>query len=250
MSGQNYAWTNSSSQSSKPLWQQINAILRMRLAEGILSGSQISDAALAAEFGVSRMTVRQALQPLVAEGILVRERGRGTFVASPPVQGQLSRIEQFFEEWRLQGRSFRVDLLEREIIQATTSVAASLLIDEGDDVGMLRRLRFVDDHPIAVDTRYLPSVIDAQLSDQELVEESIWLIIERRLGIAIDHADLEIHASPASDEEAELLGLAPGVPLLDRRLRIVAADGRPVIAGRSVYHPGSFVYRITVQAHG
>ena len=235
--------------SSKPLWQQINAIVRRRLTEGELDGSMISDAALATEFGVSRMTVRQALQPLVTEGVLVRERGRGTFVASPPVQGQLSHIEKFFEEWRLQGRSFRVDLLKRMVIPATSSVATALLVNEGDDVGMLRRLRFVDDRPIAVDTRYLPAGIDGQLSDQELVEDSIWLIVERRLGIPIDHADLEIHASSASEEEAELLGLAPGVPLLDRRLRIVAADGRPVIAGRSVYHPGSFVYRITVQAH-
>ncbi len=249
MSGQDRALANFNFSSSKPLWQQINAIVRSRLTEGMLAGAQISDAALAAEFGVSRMTVRQALQPLVTEGILVRERGRGTFVASPPVLGQLSGIERFFEEWRLQGRSFRVDLLERVITPATSSVATALSVEEGENIGMLRRLRFVDERPIVVDTRYLPGAIDAQLSDQELVEESIWLIIERRLGIPIDHADFEIHASPASDEEAELLGLTPGVPLLDRRLQIAAADGRPVIAGRSVYHPGSFVYRIRVQAH-
>lgn len=249
MSGENSVLNGPSYPSAKPLWQQINAILRRRLADGSLTGSVISDGALAAEFGVSRMTVRQAIHPLVTEGILVRERGRGTFVASPPVQGQLSQIEKFFEEWRLQGRSFRVDLLDRTVIPATASMASALLVDEGDNVGMLRRLRFVDDRPIAVDVRYLPRAIDAELSDHELVEESIWLIIERRLGIPIDHAELEIHASSASDEEAELLELSAGVPLLDRRLRIVAADGKPVIAGRSVYHPGSFVYRITVKAH-
>src|SRR5579872_4397651 len=97
--------------STIPLWAQIADILRQRIAEGGDAQPDFTDAALVAEFKVSPMTVRQAVQELVVEGLLVRQRGRGTFIARTPVRGPLDSLERYLERWRFPGRDFRVEIL-------------------------------------------------------------------------------------------------------------------------------------------
>src|SRR5262249_37264125 len=147
------------SRKSVPLWVNVANVLRSRIENGDDPG-RLSDIALSNEFNVSTVVVRQAVRQLVDEGLLVRQRGKGTFVTKEPkepLHGGLNAVEPFFDEWRLQGKRVRVELVDNRTIAASIPVAAGLGIRPGEMVAYLRRLRFADDLPVAVDYRYMPT---------------------------------------------------------------------------------------------
>lgn len=228
--------------SKVPLWAQIADILRRRIAESDSDVTGFTDAALVAEFRVSPMTVRQAVQALVDEGLLIRQRGRGTFLARRPVRAQIESFEQYLAQWRFQGRDSHVEILARELVAANISLAAELGVAQGTLVGYVRRRRSIDGRPVALDHRYLPSDINALLADDEILEHGLWKAIERRTSLAVRHANLTIRASSAHEDEAELLQIPLGAPVLERGLQLVTITGRLVLAGRTLYHPDRFIY--------
>lgn len=235
-------------ESPVPLWHQIYEVLLERIREEG-GGARLSDSVLSREFGVSRMTVRQAMQRLVDEGLVRRSRGRGTTVVEEPIAGQLSEIERFFDEWRLQGRQFDVELLSRRQVPASRESAEALGVEVGEPIEFLERRRTVNGHGVVFDIRYLPLVVARELSDAQLRSESIWVTLEKQLGIGILCAEMELRAVAAPARIASFLGLRAGRPLLDRQVRILDEDKRGVLAGHSYYDSARFVYRVTANAH-
>lgn len=229
-----------------PRWAQIAAILKQRVAERGPGLTGLSDQALTREFGVSLLTVRQAVQELVKDGLVTRHRGKGTFVVEKPLQGSLDHLEAFMREWRVQGHEVQIAVLERAVVAASIPTAAALNIKPGQLVGFLRRLRRADGHPVAIDYRYLLATLSAQLDDADLEHEAIWETLERKLGLLPRQSNTTIKAAAATAEEAELLQIPPYSPVLNRGFQLIAADGRPVLTGHSVYHPDRFIYAITV----
>ena len=236
--------------STVPLWAQIADNLRQRIADGAEVETRFTDAALVAEFKVSPMTVRQAVQQLVAEGLLVRQRGRGTFVARSPVRGTLESLERYLERWRFPGRDFRVEIVSRNLVAANMLIASQLRVEPGTQVGYLRRRRFADGYPVALDNRYVPADIDAELSDDEVLQHGILNLIQTRLSGKLHLATITIRASTVSADEAQLLGLPVGAAVLDRDLRLEADDERVVMTGNSLYHPDRFVYAASFELRG
>lgn len=240
--------TELKSESPVPLWYQIYEVLAERIRGGE-TNVLLSDSALSSEFKVSRMTVRQAVQRLVDQGLVKRIRGRGTVVLTPPIAGQLSEIERFFEEWRLQGRQFEVELVSRRQLRASGEVAEALGVEVGEYVEVLERRRTVDDRPIVFDVRFLTVPLARALTDQQLRSESIWIVLEEQLGIPILCAETELRAVAAPLNVTSALGLRAGTPVLDRKVRILDEDKQPVIVGHSFYDSSRFVYCVTVNAH-
>lgn len=236
--------------SKVPLWAQIAEILRRRIAESETDLTGFTDTALASEFKVSPMTVRQAVQTLVDEGLLVRQRGRGTFLARRPVRAQIQSLEEYLAQWRFQGRDSHVEILSRELVAANISLAAELGVTQGTLVAYIRRRRSIDGNPVALDHRYLPSDINALVADDEILEHGLWKAIERRASVTVRHANLTIRASCArEEEEAELLQIPLGAPLLERGLQLVTTTGRLVLSGRTLYHPDRFIYSAAFEVH-
>src|SRR6188472_3543690 len=114
-----------------------------------------SDAELCAEFGVSRMTARNAMQRLADEGLVMRVPGRGSFVAEPPTHRRADRLLTFSREMERRGRHPSSRLLNREIRPSSSAEAAALGIASGEPIVALRRLRLADDEPIAIETAAL-----------------------------------------------------------------------------------------------
>ncbi|MBI4642451.1 MAG: GntR family transcriptional regulator [Deltaproteobacteria bacterium] len=197
-------------------------------------------------FGVSRMTVRQAVQELVAEGLLYRIRGVGTFIKPPHVSGQLQEIERFVEEWSLQGKKIDVVVSAFKIVSAPLEWATRLGLSANAPVLYIQRRRFADGMPVALDDRYLPAEMADIVSPKDVQEESIFLTLARKGKMIIEKADYEITAKAASRKEAALLNLKPGAPLLARKLVIFAAPRRPVITGLSLYRADLFTYSVSV----
>jgi GntR family transcriptional regulator len=230
-----------------PRWAQIAAILRQRVAQRGPQLTGLSDQALTREFGVSPVTVRQAVQQLVVEGLVTRHRGKGTFVVQTPLQGSLDHLEAFMREWRVQGHDVQITILERSAVAASIPIAAALNIRPGQLVGFLRRLRCADGLPVAIDYRHIPWEVNAQLEDKDLEHEAIWETVERKLGLAPRQSNTTIKATAATAEEASLLDIPPHSPVLNREFQLIATNAQPVLTGHSIYHPNRFVYATTIR---
>jgi DNA-binding GntR family transcriptional regulator len=140
-----------------PRYYEIEQALRARIAELKADEPLPSDAMLCEEFGVSRMTARNAVQRLVQEGIVYRVPGRGTFVAEPPVHRQAGNLLSFTEEMRRRGRVPSSRVLARDVRAPRPSEASALQLGPDDSVIALRRLRLADDEPIVIEEAVFPA---------------------------------------------------------------------------------------------
>lgn len=233
--------------SAMPRWAQIARILRQRVAEHGPGLTTMSDQSLAREFGVSPLTVRQAVQDLVRHGLVTRHRGKGTFVVAKPPQGSVDHLDAFMSEWRITGRDVRIDVLERSRQAASIPTAATLQVKPGELVAFLHRRRCADGDAVGVDYRYFPIELDERLDDADVQHETIWEVLENKLAMYNLHANVTIRATAAREEDARLLDIALGSPVLDRGFQIVSATGRPILVGHSIYHPDRFIHATTVR---
>jgi len=198
-------------------------------------------------FGVSRLTVRQAVRDLVNEGHLYRVRGVGTFITPARISGQLNQIECFVEEWTLQSRQIEVVVAAYEVQPGAQEWLSRLGLPPGTSVFFIRRIRYADGSPIALDDRYLPVEFMSMVEREDIVREPIFMTLARKGRMIIEKADYEIEATAASAEQAASLGVKRGAPLLARRLVIYAAPSNPVMTGCSLYRSDLFTYSITLR---
>src|SRR5688572_4522616 len=181
-------------------------------------------------FGVARMTVRQALDALVAEGLLERIPGRGTFVADSRVD-HVPRLTGFAEEMTRRGMSPASRTLLARMESAGPGVARALEIGVGDAVVHWQRLRLADGAPMCVEDAYLAAALVPGLLEH--LPQSLYAELERR-ELAPTWGEDSIDAGLAQEPEARLLGLRVGHPVL-RVARRAFCDRSPIEVSRSTY---------------
>lgn len=218
---------------------QIREYVRELLAGENPGASAPSERELVQKFSVARATVRQALDALVADGLLVRIPGRGTFVARPP--RALSPVLGFSEEMARRGMqaSSETLLLGRE--KAGPTIARALGVSQGTPVIHWRRLRRGDGVPICIEDVYLDESIVPDLLDRS-APASLYAELARR-ELRPSWVDDTFRADVANIEEATLLGLSVGVPVLRRQRKSVARD-RYVEVCRSVYRADRYALHL------
>ena len=219
-----------------PQYRQIERTLRARVATMHPGEPLPSDSDLCREFGVSRMTARNAMQRLAADGLVQRIPGRGTFVIAPPAHRFADRLMAFSHEMERQGRAAASRLLAREIRPATAVEAGALALAPGEPIVVVRRLRLADAVPMAVETAVLVRrtgdvVLAADLESGSLHEALA------QAGLQLRRGNATITSEAATPEDAGLLGVPSGSPLLVERRVIADTQGRPVEATESRY-PG------------
>lgn len=234
--------------------QPLHARLRDRLRADILEGrlkphDQLpSESQLTERHEVSRITVRQALSALLAEGLIVKLHGKGSFVAPPRVSQQLTKLEGLSEALGSAGREVATRVLGfEEGAIAPAAVARQLALDVGAQVCELLTLRYADRVPLSLNRSWLPADLGARLRRADLSRRDLVAILETDLGIAVGRAEVTISAAAAGRTERRHLGLGEHAPVL-RVERVVhaAADDRPLQVEASVYRADTFDYRLTV----
>lgn len=167
-------------------------------------------------FGVSRTVVRQALNEMEHEGYITREKGKGTFVAQLKIRESLmQKLTGFYQDMIDRGFTPRTRVLKQRIVKASAKVADHLEIAEGEPVIEIRRLRSVDeDVPLLLVTSYLPANLCPLLAQADLENQSLYTVLESHCGIFIMRGRRFIEAVAARPDEAELLQVEPGSPLV------------------------------------
>lgn len=195
-----------------------------------------SERELVHHFGVARMTVRQALDALVAEGLLERVPGRGTFVARAKIDAQV-RLSSYTEEMGRRGMTPGSRTLLARMESAGPGVARALEIGEGDKVVHWQRLRLADGDPMCVEDAYLSDSILPQFLDAAL-PDSLYVELQRR-DLLPTWGEDSVEAALARTEDAELLGISEGTPVL-RIARRAFAGNIAVEVSRSTYRADRF----------
>jgi len=196
----------------EPLYRQIEAQLREAISNGAYPpGSRLpSEPELCDQYGVSRITVRHAIRNLLAEGLIVLDRGRGTFVRDRRLTAGIRGATSFSEEMRRLGRRAGARLLSLDKRRPAEEVAEQLDLDEGEEVVVVRRLRTGDDEVIGLQTAYLPARRVPGIELLDLEPESLYAVLDRSYGLIPVEAIETFRVGAAGADEAALLGVDPG----------------------------------------
>jgi GntR family transcriptional regulator len=213
------------------VYARIQRDLAASIAEGeYATGSRIpSETSLAKRFGVTRMTVRHAVDGLIRDGLVTRRHGSGTYVAErPQAQRALNRLTGFADDIRSQGRQLRTTELDRSELEAPDRIRDQLELQEGAHVVVLDRLRVVDGEPVAVHRVWLPFSLVPELARRSLDGASLYETLEQDHGIQLTTARQRITAVAAANPQAKLLAVEIGAPLMFAERLTRDSNNRPV----------------------
>jgi GntR family transcriptional regulator len=231
------------------LYARIREELRARILDGGWRPNDPlpSERALMAAYGVSRITVRQALGDLQKERLIFTLAGKGAFVAETRPFQELGRLQGFAEQMEARGHETFNRVLSIEHGAADALVAQRLRLAPGAPVTRLRRVRLLDRRPVSLDVTWLPRALGERLEREDLARRDVFLLLENELATPLGHADLVIDAALADESLREPLGLPPGAPVL--RIERLTHDraGRPVDYEHLYCRADHFQYRLRLE---
>jgi GntR family transcriptional regulator len=213
-----------------PLYSQLREGLLALLKDGQFEegDSFPTERELVQKYGVSRITVRRALDELVREGYLIARQGKGTFVAKPKLSRHVPQMKSFSQEMADQGRRPGSHLLSLGHQRVGERIATALSLPEDSWVWVVERLRLADDEPICLSLVYLNLPQQVSLTPAELEQEpSLWKVLGSK-GIELAYRDENIQAISAGAREAELLKVEVGAPLLFVEGTVFDDRGEPI----------------------
>ena len=233
---------------SLPLYLQVEATLKEMIEDTVYSADEQipSERELSDQLGVSRMTVRRAIQNLIWHGLLERRSTSGTYVSRPQVLRGMGKertmgLTQLLQQ---EGTKAGSKLLSFETMRAPLKIAEKLNLRLGSPVVVLRRLRMVDGQPFCVETSYMPSdqVPGLSADDFQLANSSLYAILQDRYSIRLDKNDETLKISFATQEESELLEIQEGDPVLLLRSTVFDENDHCVEYVKSVNHPERVIF--------
>lgn len=213
-----------------PLYHQLRSLLQQRIERGELCANDRlpAEEEIAVRFDISKITVREALKLLAADGYVRREQGRGTFVTAPRIMQGPRKLTCFSEEMRLRGLVATSKVLQAETIAAGRDLAEKLKIPEGAPVFRLKRLRLANGETMGIQVAHLPVENVPGIAELDLSAHSLYALLEQRFGLKPARARETHYATALTAEDAQELGLEPGAPALAAERLTLLADGRPL----------------------
>lgn len=230
-----------------PIYTQIEDGIRSQIENGELKPHDAipSEREYATQFQISRMTVRQAITNLVNEGLLYREKGRGTFVSEQKIEQQLVGLTSFTEDMKARGFTPSSRLLHFEIIPATAKIASQLSIQVHHPVYEITRIRLADGIPMAIETVYMSANLIKGVTEA-IIQQSLYDYVEQQSELKIGHATQTLEAIVATENETEHLQVAKGSPILLIQRYTYLEDGTPLEVVRSAYRADRYKFTVSI----
>jgi GntR family transcriptional regulator len=232
-----------------PFYFQLAEMLKEQIESGLLKpGEQIpSERELSEQSGVSRMTVRQAVMYLVRQGQLVVRPGIGTFVGEPKLTHDTLHLLGFTEEMLRQGQAASSKVLEQALVEPPAPIAARLELPPQARAVRIVRLRFSRDTPLLLETVYISHALAPGLERADLSRESLYSLLGQYHRINLQRARQTLEVTRANADEAHLLGIASGDPMLLLQGVTYTESGHPVEAFKALYRGDKFKFELESQ---
>ena len=237
---------------AEPLYLQIKELISSEIRQGKYGPHQRlpSERELSVAYGVSRMTVRQAVVELQRNGTVYARVGKGTFVASPKIDQQLHVVTSFTQEVRARGEAPSSRVIDAGVGPGDFDITAALELNPGARIARLSRVRLTNGRPLAVETAYLPADAFPGLLDHNFGEESLYEVLARDFGLTLIAASQTIEAALAIPMELELLEMDPPAAVLRMRRLTRTPDRRAVELVRSTYRGDLYQLHSTLEPPG
>jgi len=237
-----------------PRYARVEAVLAAEISAGALAcGTQLPpEDRLTDRFGVSRTTVRKAIENLVARGLVEIRRGKGTFVSEPKITQELTELRGFDEDMVLLGRHPTARLVSKQIVAASKEVAENLELPQGAQVWRIERVRLGDGVPMSFDETYLPLDIGEKIVANDLEAEPIFALLEGKYGLPLVEARYQLEAVTANAHVAAALAVEVGSPIFLIERTSYVERNRPVDYEK-LYYRGDlirFSTRLSRRARG
>lgn len=195
---------------------------------------------LSKTLGVTRATVRQALNVLYDRGLIHRRQGLGTFIATPKIERQASKLVPFTKGMERRGYKIEIRLVSFEKYPSETSIAKELMIYVSEMIYFIHRVRLLNKEPVLLERLYVPASLFPNLDKFDLAQRSLYEVMETEYGVSVTRANQSLEPVSATDYEAELLNIKVGAPLmLERRIAFDQND-RPVERARDLFRGDRF----------
>ncbi len=236
--------------SPQPLYVQVREDLRRLLGNGDYKPHDClpSEAKLVAQYGVSRITIRQALRDLTTEGLIISLPGKGSFVSRPTAIQNMQRLEGFSEAMSLNGFDTSSRVLGTRYFPAPDTVSRALGIPALSRVFEVRRVRYLNYNPVSVDISFFPESVGRELERYDLSAD-IFPLLENQLGIPLGAADLSLDAQFADATIGGLLNIPEESPVLHVERLSFDKENRPIDFEYLYVNPQLMKYRFRVQRH-
>ncbi|MGE7605890.1 GntR family transcriptional regulator [Peribacillus frigoritolerans] len=234
--------------SPSPIYHQLEEEIKGAIQSlELVPGEMIpSEKEYTEKYGISRMTVRQAISNLVNGGYLYRQRGKGTFVAEkksdPPLQG----LTNFTEDMISRGLKPSTRVISFTEVKADHELAAKLEVEAGTAIFELERVRLADRLPMAYEKLYIPKDHALDLTE-EIAVSATHDYVEEKFGLKVQHGRQVIEAAIAQKKEAEMLEVAEGSPVLLIERRSTLEANQPLAVVRSVYRADRYIFKINLE---
>jgi GntR family transcriptional regulator len=230
-----------------PLYVQVRDQLREQFAQ-LEPGTMIpTEQELERRFRVSRITIRKAIHDLVAEGLLRRRQGRGTFIEEPKITHELDAITSWTEQLEALGYSPRTVNLEMERVPAPKRIAVALNLSEGDELVVVRRLRLADEKPISFMVNYLPAHLVPDFEERFGGFESLYQVLEAQYGLVPAVAIDTVETRAATDAESAALKIEPWAPVLTVTRVSHLESNMPLEMTTAVSRGDRYKYQVTLR---
>lgn len=231
-----------------PLYYQLETILRKKITSGDYSPeiSLPSEDALAKEYEVSRITVRQALSSLEKDGLVIRQRGRGTFVSDKADLLELPRFTGSIEDLVLMGKRTETRVIESAWIDPPDNIRIRLKVKD-EKVLRLEKVRNIEGVPFSHVFNYLPLKIGKKVPMDLVKAKPMLMILEDDLGVRATEADQTVEATIADAEVASLLDIRAGDPLLKAERTVYDVKGNPVEYVSVMYRADKYAFTMKLK---
>lgn len=231
----------------EPLYFQIGERLREKIMHELSPGDRIpSENELIAEYGVSRNTVRQAIDALIKQNLVYRLKGKGTFILRERLQYGLLKLVSFTEETYQRGMRPSSRLLRLERMVPPAKIGEKLRLSKGEEVFLVERLRLANGKPMALNYSYHPCSLCPTLDHEDISNDSIYRIIETQYHLNINCAKQVLKPTIASEYEANLLQIKTGSALLQVEGVAYLEDDTPIEYATLIYRGD--IYEFPIEA--